>query len=343
MDLTVADRKKILSDLVQPYKRLFESTHALVPTVRLIDFVAAHSDCPSVVIQNRRDVRRESEEGNFQILEKITLFDHSVRVARLSIDLTRRVYRLNNLVPPAIVAAIAHDIGKAPDVRGSEYYLSANHPLTATRHLSAIFDAYEVPWYPVAEQAVLRHHLGPLSDFDTITKDADSAARQEEVRLVTSGTISYRPLKQWLEAGEFLRFLSEKVNVIDTAHGSYCGAFTWKNIVFCRPDTLFEIARTLAIKTGVIDMDFYHPRDREERRKVLVAIVDVLRAAEALALPVAAGYFGRRFVAKYRNGTSVQGFFVPIVLDAFRTTPLEFRNRRDGYLCEIIQVKPAAR
>jgi len=66
-----------------------------------------------------------------------------------------------------------------------------------------------------------------------------------------------------------------------------------------------------------------------------MAIVDLLREAEALAVPSGEGYFARKFEVTYNKGTSVKRFFVAIAIDAFRTTPLEFRRRRDGYLQEI--------
>ena len=72
-----------------------------------------------------------------------------------------------------------------------------------------------------------------------------------------------------------------------------------------------------------------------------VAIVDLLRDAQVLALPIGEGFFGRRFSVEYKNGRSVRGFFTPIAIDAFEVPPIDFFNRRDGYLLEIADVKPA--
>lgn len=330
------DRAEVLYNLVKPYKKLFLSTDAYLPTTELIDFVAEHGDCPSVVIRNMRHRGKEADKGNFYPLRQISLFGHSLRVARLAVTLTRAFYRLNVLVPAAIVAGIGHDIGKAPGLIGPSYYVTADHPLTAVHHLRAIFAGHNVPWYGAAEQAILRHHMAPDSDFDSVIKRADALARQEEVKLVSSGSVSYRPMKEWFDVWEFLQLLGRKINVIETDNNGYCGAFAHGHIVYCQPDALIDTARILATGSSVVDMEFFFP---EERRKILVGIVDRLREAKALALQVGEGYFSRKFRVTYRNGRSVESFYIPIALSAFDAAPLEYYKRRDGYLCEISEVK----
>ncbi|MBI4684238.1 MAG: hypothetical protein HY755_03450 [Nitrospirae bacterium] len=110
-----------INDHILLYRKQFENHEVLDLTVALIKLLENHGDCPSVVtIRNDFGAAYSLRERNRLI--NISLKEHSYEVARNmneAIEESHSNYSCDSLIPGAVIAGLAHDIGKIPELRSS--------------------------------------------------------------------------------------------------------------------------------------------------------------------------------------------------------------------------------
>ncbi len=79
------------------------------------------------------------------ILTKITLKDHSYTVANNIVEIVRETLNYENLVPRAIITALAHDLGKIPEYSESGSYCNTHeHTLIGTAKLKELASGMKI-------------------------------------------------------------------------------------------------------------------------------------------------------------------------------------------------------
>ncbi len=135
-------------------------------------------DCSSVV-KVSYDTESSWDSTTFQLLAKTSLTNHTLRVAELIVKLALKE-KLRFLIPDAMVAALAHDIGKIPSNQSNLYALG-EHPLAAGKILSEIALFKDLRKRDDILKTIKMHHKQGEGLFCKILILADQKARQEEL------------------------------------------------------------------------------------------------------------------------------------------------------------------
>lgn len=131
----------------------------------------------SSVVKGKMD-GYELNEDLFGILERVSLVEHSVRVARKVFEMgVSGIWE-----PQAVLACLAHDLGKIPEYHG-KYYSLGDHPVISVAVLKEIELFRGLSFAEEVEKAILYHHRTGKGELVEILKKADRLAREEEVRL----------------------------------------------------------------------------------------------------------------------------------------------------------------
>ena len=135
-------------------------------------------DCPSVV-NAADDVEASWDSNTYTLLGKTTLLDHTLNVAAETIKLLIKA-DAKHVIPDALIAALGHDLGKLPSIKGYLYSLG-EHPLTAGRVLDGIAPFKQLAKKKEISRAVKLHHKRPEGLLGKTLKKADQLARQKEL------------------------------------------------------------------------------------------------------------------------------------------------------------------
>ena len=137
-------------------------------------------DCPSVVRRNSKEPEKGLETNIYEMLEKIPLYLHSLNVA----EEIARLCTHEAVVPKAVIAALAHDLGKIPSYQ-EKAYSTGDHPHIAPMVLETLTSFSKLSFGDDIIEAVRCHHRpNPEKDLAQKLKDADQAARTKEVALM---------------------------------------------------------------------------------------------------------------------------------------------------------------
>ncbi|MDO3380372.1 HD domain-containing protein [Geoalkalibacter halelectricus] len=164
-------------EVVEPRQGVKADARAVL--VRILETLQAEGGCPSVV--NRTDQEPESryDKDVYQALSSITLIEHSLRVARLIVSRAGQAL----LVSDALIAALAHDLGKIPRFI-DKLHKTGDHSLISLVALGQYQEFATLPGKQEIEDIIRQHHfLKPSNPLAVALKEADQAARHEEIGL----------------------------------------------------------------------------------------------------------------------------------------------------------------
>lgn len=134
---------------------------------------------------------RFSSKGAYGRQGKITLLEHSISVGRICGELAGEGI-LRNL---AVIAGLAHDIGKLPQIHQGEY-AAAMHAHWGAAHLATLISPRLNDLQTAAViEAVEKHHVAGKGAVLKILREADRLAREREEQAViatASSTIPFR-------------------------------------------------------------------------------------------------------------------------------------------------------
>lgn len=331
-------KTKSLSAFVKdmsPYFNEFEKQNAFELFVDLVKELDTHSDCPSIVISNddQESVDLYSVRDN---LRKITLVDHTVRVAREMLIAAGNTYvGYIEKIPQVTVIALAHDIGKIPERYDTGGYNTHEHASISASRLLELYKKVgkEILWFPDAERAIRGHHLPSSSTKDQLTsilKVADKEARKGELHGFTS-QFKEISTEEWFDVEKFIEKIAYSVN--DLRNGKW-KAFSFRGLVYCRSELVYKIAKKMCAEAKALDLTFVYESEEENALHRIVGILKDKDYVADVLLP------GRSIVMiSIKSPTGHRKFnVVPLRGDRFKDYG-QLESKKFGYLESIKEVR----
>jgi len=137
-------------------------------------------NCSSVV-NAADDVEASWDSNTYTLLGKTSLLEHTLNVARATIKLLVGD-DARHVIPDTLIAALGHDLGKLPSIKGHLYSLG-EHPLAAGRVLAEIASFKQLARKDEISMAIKLHHKRAEGLLGKTLKKADQLARQKELEL----------------------------------------------------------------------------------------------------------------------------------------------------------------
>jgi hypothetical protein len=141
----------------------------------LLTLLDVEGSVPSVV-SGQYETESKIPEDTYKMLSKVTLAEHSIHVAEEILDLVP----YGPSLPIALIAALAHDIGKVSKYR-KQYYSLGDHAFISMAVLETINGFKDLVYADDILQAVRDHHLKPKTFVGEKLKEADTRARRREL------------------------------------------------------------------------------------------------------------------------------------------------------------------
>ena len=210
--------KRLENKKETPEYMSFQAEYRVI--IFLLDFLDQNGHCASVVQKGNKGEFRSNEPDSYkssskvnakkdenkmtdyEILKCVTLTQHSLHVANIIIELItkkeKEIYQ-SFMLPSAIIAALAHDIGKAPDFYDSSRYTMMLHPSISAEILGEfingpIREAILKEKIEIIDFAIKKHHASTVNRTKTDEKmlslydylvGADRQARENEIEMVS--------------------------------------------------------------------------------------------------------------------------------------------------------------
>jgi len=331
-DIVPEPLKSFLSDCIIPYKKQIDMQGVADVAKELINLMETHGSCPSVII-GTRDTESIDLITVRDNLAQVSLKEHTYTVTRKLISLIKETYMdYENLIPKALITGLAHDIGKIPALRDSGLYNTSEHPLISANKLAELFSQKDVFWSRDAARAVKEHHIFSEDQFTRLLKEADRSAREIElIRFIKDYEI--KPFDTWFDTNKFMDLLDPHINM--TKNEKY-QVFSFKGIIYSRPDFLYDLTKKLLREIKVIDLTFVYDSEKEHALRL---IVNALRTSGVIPDALQKNYYVRRFEMKTYTGRKSRAMFTPIKMDErFDITKIELRKM--GFLETIEAMYP---
>ncbi len=145
---------------------------------QILQLLDNEGGCSSVV-NAADDVEASWDSNTYTLLGKTSLLDHTLNVAQESIKLLLEA-DARHVIPDTLIAALGHDLGKLPSIKGHLYSLG-EHPLAAGRVLAEITPFKQLAKKDEISRAIKLHHKRPEGLLGKTLKKADQLARQQEL------------------------------------------------------------------------------------------------------------------------------------------------------------------
>lgn len=319
------------NEVISPYEKQFKEQNAYEILIEILKMLDRHGSVPSVVIdvKDNESVDLISVRDN---LAQISLKEHVFAVTRVMVELVKQNYsEPENFMPQAIIIALAHDIGKIPELRLSGAYNSYDHAIVSSNWLAEQFTGKDIFWAKQAVTAVRDHHLKSKEPLTVMLREADKQARQMELVRFTQN-YSIEKFDSWFKVDEFLKAFKDKVNV--TAKGKV-DVFLFKGIIYTKPDSLYEVAKQLMFEKKVLDMLFLYESEKENAVR---KIVEKLRKENLIPDIIQEPYISRKFEIRMKMQIKKQlQVLVTIKADPYRDELESIERRKAGSQLELIE------
>lgn len=332
-DRKLSDTGKLIkSSCILPHWKAFISQDALGITAELIKLLETHGDCPSILIR-LKDTESYNLMSIRESLARITLKEHSYCVVQNLTRAFKRDYPDYSVhMPAAVIAALAHDIGKIPELF-DHFSDIREHPLISGRQLAQMFAGKNEALAAKVIKAVENHHSEEGDNFARMLKQADREARQTEI-LKLSQNSKIAPMSSWFSLEDFYKRLEPHINFARGASG--WKAFSFRGIIYCRPDLIYKTVKDLCVEFNVVDLMFL---DDSALEKAIDKVVRYLRDHDMIPDQLRPNRFVRRYVIKTHTSRSYKVILTPIRPVAFYNMR-EIEARKIGFLEIIKSVRP---
>ncbi|AJC92224.1 hypothetical protein CSUB8523_0700 [Campylobacter subantarcticus LMG 24377] len=192
-----------LEKSIKPYLNILESEE-LKAIVKLLHILEDNSKAPSVV-PNKNDPNATYGFGHlknivepltldgktrFDIFYTISLLDHTLEVARNTIDTieSNKNFKKKDILAQAIISALAHDIGKIEKYKmqdkSKDFIALKEQPHHVISNI-ILYDSFKtLPNLDQIAKAVINHHSGAIAKEDVLLKllvDCDKQTREKEI------------------------------------------------------------------------------------------------------------------------------------------------------------------
>ena len=339
---------------IEPHRRPLERRRELPVIEKVLIVLDEHGICSSVVAGDGKSAFSPTARR----FSRVTLLDHSLRVARRMREIHDAVYTEKILYGKHLIAALAHDVGKMEHLRpGEGRYVKDNHAAASARTLNRWImecggEKAALEFRTVVD-AVRNHHRS-VNEPDSILenlKRADTAAREEEfsggrknprtVATPSDGTVAEPP--GWL-LRDIPRILNDHVrpaiNAATLEKKPFARAISSTNgIVYVCPHYLLDGVREHMEREEIADMRFFDSsRPGELRAKLLVT--NSLKSRNWVGEGVGDGYYASFWNYEY-EGKKVRkgGFWIPVFAEAFEVPLSELEKRKNAELRQITSVE----
>jgi hypothetical protein len=155
--------------------KAFYTGNVRVVLNNLLTLLDVEGSVPSVV-SGQYETESKIPEDTYKMLSKVTLAEHSIHVAEEILDLIP----YGPSLPIALIAALAHDIGKIPKYK-KQYYSLGDHAFISMTVLETMNGFKDLVYADDILQAVRDHHLKPKTFVGEKLKEADTKARRKEL------------------------------------------------------------------------------------------------------------------------------------------------------------------
>ncbi len=333
-----ASQKNILNefieDFITPHKHVFEQQKVLDVVKQLIEIMMKHGDVPSIVLDNK-DIEAINLNSVKDNLARTTLKEHSCHVGIILMNMIKDAYgaQYDQHVPKAVIAALGHDIGKIPEYRLSGIYNSTEHVQVSAQKINELFFGKEVFWARDIGKSITEHHIFNATDqFTQLLIAADKQAREQEL-LKYAKDFSIKTIKDWFKPETFMWLIEPYINV---TQGNKWQSFSYNNIIYCRPDAIYDTAKKMCREEKILDLAFVYEADKEKSIKIIVAI---LREAGYVSDILKVNCLGMKFQIFTSHGQTHQYVLTPLKAEPIMSKIAEIERRKIGFLEVITAVK----
>ena len=331
--------------VIAPYRDVIKRMGSINVVDELIETLSNYLDVPSLYTGPGKKYETETENASFfpqfyEALKKVSLFDHTCNVLRNAIEIVQQTYGsgYENLMPMTVTSALAHDIGKIPDIHHNNPLRQHGHGSTSADYLKTLFDGEGFSWLETALTAVYRHHVGSNANiFVGVLMEADARARTMEI-VAQEPSFKHKPLKEWLDPFELAKMMLPDINILKKRRWQ---AITYRGNVYCMYGHVLKSLMKLSLEKHIIDYRLVR-RTTEEYIEVLGEVVDILRDSGHLGWNITGGHYYQRFRVSVNSGNISDKEFnlIPIKIDVFDVVPSDIESRKAGYIKLINGVYP---
>ena len=340
---------------IEPHRSLLRKRRELPVIEKVLLVLDEHGICSSVVSGDGKS----SFEPTARRFSRVTLLDHSLRVARRMREIHDAVYKERVLYGKHLIAALAHDVGKMEHLRPRDgRYVKDDHAAASARALNGWIMECGGEKAALSLRSVVdavRNHHRSVNEPDSILenlKRADTAAREEEFSGVRKSprTAAASPGGTDTEPPEWLlrdvpRILNDHVgpaiNAASLEEAPFARAISSTNgMVYVDPHYLLDGVREHMEREEIADMRFFDPsRPGELRAKLLVT--NSLKSRNWVGEGVKDGYYAAFWNYEYK-GKKVKkgGFWIPVFAEAFDVPLSKLEKRKSSELRRITSVEP---
>lgn len=155
-------------------------------------------DCPSVIKWGRHDYDNGYIAiGAYDALGKITLTEHSLRVAELVAQELAGQESVQHLFFDAMIVALGHDLGKLPSVFDNKVYTTSDHSFMARHVFDKFVNFKTLPDKQRLLCCIVEHHIPKGGDLVVeLLRKCNIEARKIEINWETKQEV---PQKKWAD------------------------------------------------------------------------------------------------------------------------------------------------
>jgi len=327
------------TECIEPHRKVLEDAGIMSQVKEIFMLVDRYGDCPSIVPSKcSPDTEAIDLSAISPVLQKIALRDHTFRVVRIAMQLLKEEYGLNeSFIPQVIVAALAHDIGKIPEIKYKNVSDKTCHALASAEKVREIFAQNELVWMKKVIEIIREHHHSSNDNIGALLQDAEGKAREEEV-VMNDKSFSRQAWDRWFSVKELLAIIQPHINELQKTKG-ILQAFSHDRTVYIQPDLLYESASKLSESKSIIDITLIRDQDRE---RALRKIVRSLAAERVLEEGMRGEAMNKYYEVTTDKGESKKMMLVPIRLDAF-PDPEQITGKREVSPNKICGIKHVGR
>jgi len=318
-----------LIERLKPYEGVFAAQKADGLLKALIHEIDRFGHCSSLVTKSNDSeaVELYSVRDN---LSRVSLKEHTAGVANRILGLLEKTYAdFENHIPRAVIAALAHDLGKIPEYWASGAYNTHEHPLVSASRLKELAGDVQISWFDDVIKAVKDHHIHTTNQFTVLLKEADRSAREFEL-LKFAGALSVMPMEKWLDPVRLVKLLEPNINVLRDGRWQ---SFSFGGLVYCNPGFLYEQAKLLCREAKALDLVVIYESEKEV---ALRRMTGILRQTGYIPDILQQNYYARKFEIVAAAGKK-RFVLTPLKGEHFNLQELE--ARKTGYLSTIREVK----
>jgi len=296
--------KLILGCHLYPYRDIYEFQNALDIVVELIKLLEKYGHCSSVVT-TVSDPETDTSPEVKDRFAGITLRDHTYAVTLNMVKaLKKSITDYDMHVPKAVITGLAHDIGKIPHLISNSASEAYEHQIISARWLEGMFYGKNQTLASQIINAVENHHTCLRDDFACMLKKADQEARQSElVRFSRNPRIA--SLDTWFSIEDFYWRIMPYINFPK----SNWQAFTFRDLVYCKPQLIYETAKALCEEANIIDPLF---RNKLSYDKALQGIISLLKDYDFIPNLFKKGKARRLYAIRTGTGSTHKTYLIPL-------------------------------